>query len=650
MSIGYRRRRSFPRSNARWWLNLAVSIFVFLQVGSALGQARDDRVFERIDSLSRVAPGEAYAMASAVFSDVEDDPASVTYGRACIRLAGILMIRGEVERADSFLQLMTLSMDSLCTDERFADWNHYSGNLQLMRGNHELGLRYFVESYECNKELERIAPLIKVTSNIGAIFLSRGMYEKSLEYFEEGASLAYDREQFETYAAILINSSIAKKHLKDTSGSFALISKAEPYVLKCNTHIQYAFHANMTDMLLHYGQLEKVPYHTERMLELARKIKSLEKEAIAYSGFGQYDMRKGRWSQALRNFEKALALYPPDADRKNLGNLYQGMYEVLKARGDFSSALEYLEKYEKVHSELREEESQKTILALERNFSIEKERAKTLEREVELYTVQAKLTKRTMMWYGTIGGLLLALVLALLFWRNMQRNREVFKAKMERQEIQHQYDMLSQFQEGEREERKRMSRDLHDGIGGMLVAAKMTLTPLARDETGSKVVKIIDQTYKELRALSHQLAPIKLEEKGLLGACDYFAQLLRDSKKVELVLDLEDSLEKLDIHYQVFLYRAFQELVTNAIKHGQATKILVRIGMSDDRVDMVVEDDGIGMPEHLRNKDNSGMGLRSILAQLKIQDGDLSSHHSERLGGAKVLLYFFLKPRVKAEL
>ena len=186
---------------------------------------------------------------------------------------------------------------------------------------------------------------------------------------------------------------------------------------------------------------------------------------------------------------------------------------------------------------------------------------------------------------------------------------------------------------GQENERRRLAREIHDGIGPLLSSAKLELDLFLDelkehdssipDERLYGIRQTIDTISVDLRDLSHSLIPRLLEEFGLLSAFQNMVTRLTGLKKsnVDLYcnLDPEDRFER-DI--ELNLFRCGQELLNNALKHANAENVILQLIKHENSIVLMVEDDGVGFVPGKLNKNSDGIGLLNIETRIRALNGD----------------------------
>ena len=175
---------------------------------------------------------------------------------------------------------------------------------------------------------------------------------------------------------------------------------------------------------------------------------------------------------------------------------------------------------------------------------------------------------------------------------------------------------------GEEEERRRISRELHDETGQTLMVLRFQLEILASDtknpEQQARVqesLEVLDRTIEGLRRIIARLSPRVLEELGLVAAIRRHAQLLAHQTRMKARVDLPREIAPMDHDIEVALYRSAQEALHNIAKHSQARKFAVRLHVEADKVCLEIEDDGTGLltrAPHERGFGLTGMRERTV--------------------------------------
>lgn len=184
---------------------------------------------------------------------------------------------------------------------------------------------------------------------------------------------------------------------------------------------------------------------------------------------------------------------------------------------------------------------------------------------------------------------------------------------------------ISRFQgllQGEEKERKRMAEELHDGIAGDLTAIKFQLSTFKMEETSEKnkavieeVSKIIENSYEQIREISHNLSPSSIINYGLIRTLENFSLKIEKNYGVKFSFEyFGDALPQLTKMVQIHIYRIIQELVSNFLKHADATEGRLEIHYEKPMMKIIVIDNGKGFS---RKEISSGIGFSNIDSRIK---------------------------------
>lgn len=199
--------------------------------------------------------------------------------------------------------------------------------------------------------------------------------------------------------------------------------------------------------------------------------------------------------------------------------------------------------------------------------------------------------------------------------------------RIEREKLQKEFEKqrLTAMVEGQENERARIAKDLHDGLGQMLNAIKMNINVISNDGSKSRDLgRLIDEAVVETVRISENLLPAKLRDFDLATCLNSLCNQLDRSCPAQLNFELLGKPFDLNQSQKVNFYRIAQEAVNNAIKHAQASQITVQLSREDDKVQLIIEDDGHGMSGVETNGYHSMKhGLNNMRDRAEIMGGKL---------------------------
>jgi signal transduction histidine kinase len=181
------------------------------------------------------------------------------------------------------------------------------------------------------------------------------------------------------------------------------------------------------------------------------------------------------------------------------------------------------------------------------------------------------------------------------------------------------------------EERKRISRDLHDDVGTKLSALKLFLSSLKNNidkqryqqvqQLAANSEQLINETIRDVREMLLNLSPGVLEEFGFTVAIEGLVSKINQTGTIHFELSVFGLTGNLKREYELALYRITQELINNVLKHSGAQNVSLQIGYRDEKVVIMIEDDGHGFDVEAHKE---GYGLKNLAARTKLLNGTIN--------------------------
>lgn len=215
----------------------------------------------------------------------------------------------------------------------------------------------------------------------------------------------------------------------------------------------------------------------------------------------------------------------------------------------------------------------------------------------------------------------------------LQNRQKLQQAKIDELETEKQLTATEAVLKGEEQERSRLAKDLHDGLGGMLSGIKYSLSNMKENlimtpgnaQAFERSIDMLDSSIKEMRRVAHNMMPEMLVKYGLNIALQEYCAEINNSGVVHINYQ-PIGMEGVNFEQTIALtiYRIVQELVNNTIKHAAAQNILVQPHVSDENkfISLTVEDDGNGFDIALL-KDAKGIGWTNIQNRVEFLKGTI---------------------------
>lgn len=488
---------------------------------------------------------------------------------------------------------------------------------------------------------------LRATINLAQAWFNNSFYEKGTSLLTEILPELENGADREAYAASLHNLSAAFITMRQ-------YNKAYPYLLKdirlaeqSNADAGSKAHSYLNAALLMY-YMDSVSSLRNYLSKAEQQLKFLGSDRLwtrfySYQAFYyilQQQLRQA--NEAIRLAFSNLAHYP---DRENEYDAYESRKTVEAAQGNYSAAITSAQVIEKMAAEDEMPEYMLSVLKDISDYarlgantemaytyldkytrfkdSIDKQQTafkmnelelkyQSAQKEHQIAELQAKAEMQRLLLWSIVT---FSLLLLLFFLYRLQQKKKMADQQLQTLQQQRQVELAQALIAGEERERGRLARDLHDGLGGMLAGVKMDLSRMTEKEQHKhqeELYTIIDQlgsSVNELRRIARNMMPEALLRSGLLGAVkDLCDQLARPGMKILFsVFGVKEN--DIPAGTQLAIYRIIQELIANAVKHSQASKVIVQCSMEERTFFITIEDNGKGFDPSQKYE---GIGLSTI--------------------------------------
>ena len=252
----------------------------------------------------------------------------------------------------------------------------------------------------------------------------------------------------------------------------------------------------------------------------------------------------------------------------------------------------------------------------------------------EAVSNQKNLDRANLLLYSLIGLFLLSLV-GFLYYKNRVKTSQLQLHEAHREQ---QIISMRSMLEGQENERTRIARDLHDGLGNLLSSLKVNIGSLQInfDDQNSKKIygtasRMIDEACTEVRKIAHEMMPQSLKKLGLRRALEDMVLKMDAIHGFRAEFQVHGTERIFDDTTNIMLLRIVQEAMNNIVKYAQATEVSVQITYSEDWFDLTIEDDGVGFK--LNTPENEkGMGLKSMAFRAEFIGGTLDLNSRPGVG------------------
>jgi signal transduction histidine kinase len=296
---------------------------------------------------------------------------------------------------------------------------------------------------------------------------------------------------------------------------------------------------------------------------------------------------------------------------------------------------EYLNLYEKNV----DEKTKKQIAYAAEEFESEKKVLIINELEAQAKVKELTLKKRNLWLFGLSSLTALIIVAFFAMYRNTQQKKKILlrEAELNEQKIKElEKEKLlvatRAVMQGEEKERTRLARDLHDSLGGMLSGIKLKISNAMKGNVVlpedlaiqfENTLGLLDSTIGELRHIANNLMPESLLKFGLKSSLTDFCNRFNEKEKELVIFQFYGEDQRFESEIEIAVFRIAQELISNSLKHSEATKIEVQVIVDESRICLQVMDNGVGFVNETAIK--KGRGLKNIENRVAALNGQIET-------------------------
>lgn len=402
------------------------------------------------------------------------------------------------------------------------------------------------------------------------------------------------------------------------------------------------YHANKTMLY------DSAIIHYNIALESFNKINIPFDISLVLQNMGNAYLKKKDYNNAVKFSKQAADL---SADLKFDLVLHASLMDLVLAEeklGHVTESYDYLKQYVKVNDSIQSRNSQKKVYELEVKYQTQKG-------EMMMQAQQKIIKQKNLLNYLLTSGVIALLLIVSLLYLNYRNKQKLQLQRINKLETQQQLMAAEAVLRGEDQERSRLAKDLHDGLGGMLSGIKYSFNSMKGNLVMTtenalafeRSMDMLDSSINEMRRVAHNMMPEALVKFGLDTALKDFCNNINQSGAL-MVSYQSFGFENPTIPQTiaVTVYRIIQELLNNIMKHAAAKTAVVQLTKISNQLSVTVEDDGKGFDTALLQQqkgspDGQGIGWSNIQNRIEFLKGTLDIR-SEKGKGTSVHMELFI--------
>jgi len=493
----------------------------------------------------------------------------------------------------------------------------------------------FFKSLKLFKKLGKKRGVANTYNNIGLILMEQGRDSAALQYQFDGLKIRKEIEDEYGINDSRINIALLYWSLKKYDSSAYYYKKAIPFYIKTDNH--YALGTAFNGLAMVFEDINKPDsslFYYNKAINEHLEVQNFYKAPTSLLNKAHVYNQSGDVENELITLLKAKTLVDGESSMRIRSKILFQLAELYNKKGQYKKASELYLEFKAIDDSLYIVDRDEKIDQIKVKYETEKKEKALLKEKAENERLQKEKALTEIRLYSRnkwiIGIISASLILIFFILFISQRNKRKAQAEKDSVIISEREKGLKAVFNAQEEERKRIAKDLHDGIGQQISAIKMYFQNLSKGiietkpelkEDILKVEKMITDTGADVRTISHQMMPKALTELGLVDALEDLLENSFFKTNVKYSFENFGLKKRLPSNIEIALYRIAQELFNNIIKHSGAKKVDVQLMKMEKHCILIVQDDGLGIPE---SETSDGIGMLNINNRLSTINGNLN--------------------------
>lgn len=498
-------------------------------------------------------------------------------------------------------------------------------------GDYQLAIEHFTKA---GQMLEKLRPegLASVYSSMAEVFEKLLLPAKALEYDLKAIAVAEKSGDKSSIAKRYLNYIGRHVNLKKFEEAGKLLSKIEPLVMEIQESFTYVyFYQNQGYVFEYQKKLKEAVVAFKKAYSYAEKNDDKYQQLSLLTPISDCLMDAGYMEEAYTYVDTLLVQAQQYHMLFGQMNAYNSFSRWHRIKGNYKIAYEYLQKKADLADSINSQELKEKIATAETRFKVlgKDNEIKLLQNEKQLQ--QLVIRQKNTFNYILLAGAIGLILILFLSYRNYKHKQKLQQQRINELETENQLAATEAVLKGEEQERSRLAKDLHDGLGGMLSGIKYSLHTMKGNlimtpdnaMAFERSMDMLDSSIQEMRRVAHNMMPEALLKFGLDAALKDFCNDINSSGALKVNYQSIGLDQKpIDQTNAIAIYRIVQELLNNTMKHAAASRAIVQVTHIDSILSITVEDDGKGF-DTTTLKHEKGIGWTNIQNRVEFLKGKL---------------------------
>ncbi|MFI5141767.1 MAG: tetratricopeptide repeat protein, partial [Bacteroidia bacterium] len=507
------------------------------------------------------------------------------------------------------------------------------GNYEKALENYFTALKIQEGISEKNQKPDKYS-IAAACDGIGGVLTAEKKYSEALEYYKKVLDAVQTLERKDKIVVALNNIGSTYMFLNKDDSALVFHNKALAIAIQTKDSIGEA------SALGEIGSVYKKIKKYDLALQVLQSSYSILKGSNNKIWMGELlnDMgailtEQKQYKASIDYLKDAMSLLHETGNKNHIKDIYYNLSRAYEGLNDYKNAFENYTKYTLYKDSIFSTDMVAKTTEMQTKYETEKKEKEIADQKEQINKQNFRLLTVVII---SISVIIIVLLISYVFYNRYRTKQKVeFNTKL----LDEQKMRTKAIIDAQEEDRKRIAKDLHDSVGQLLFILRMNLEKadknvekkLSSNEVSSvkDSIKMVDDANIELRNIALKMMPRTLNETGISGAINDLLDKTLKNTGINYSFENLVSDKKFDEHIKIGVFRIFQEILSNILKHAKATEISVHMHLVSKQLIVIIEDNGISFnydiqtaKAHIPKTDSiTGMGLLNIAIRAEALNG-----------------------------
>lgn len=516
-----------------------------------------------------------------------------------------------------------------------ADGYNSLGHSYYYIGDYKRAMEQYFTALAIWSTLKDSVNIAQAYGSLGSICLTQGNYEEALQYYSQQEQILLKNKNVFELAKAIQNLGVSYNYLNEYHLAISKYKRAIQLFYGMQFKLGLAnVYNNLAQAYLSNHQPDSAKIFADTAIHYAIEINNQRLIAKNYLLLGQIKFEQEKYNSALIYFEEAILISKQiqDLETEKTGSKY--LSEIYEKKGEYQKALTAKKRHYNLVDSLQSRQNLKQLTQLELQYEFDREKQQIeLEKEKEKAILQANLKReRQFRNSAVIGSILLSIVIVLVINALRQKRKSNLNLNQKKQEIENKNKLLAEALN----EKEALLKEIHHRVKNNLQIVSSLLNIQTEYSQDARILGAVHESQSRVKAMAliHQLL-YQEESFTRINFENYLKQLTKTLEGIfkkndcKVITEIHAEKVALDIDTSIPLGLIVTELVSNAYKYAfnDSKQGHIKVSLSEKtehQFELVVTDDGPGMPDNFNLEKTNSMGLKLVKLLSDQIDGELS--------------------------